>query len=192
MRVGLLFGSFNPIHVGHLILANYMATNTTLDTVWLVVSPQNPFKPSNTLLHEFDRLHMVRLAIADNPDLGVTDIEFRMPKPSYTIDTLIYLKEKYPTYQFALIMGEDNLATLHKWKNYEQLLEEAEVLVYPRPGSAKVPEQFQNHPKIQVVPAPLLDISATFIRKCLKEGKSTRYLLPEPVLEYVEAKKLYR
>lgn len=192
MRVGLLFGSFNPIHIGHLILANYMATNTTLDTVWLVVSPQNPFKPSNTLLHEFDRLHLVRLAIADNPDLGVTDIEFRMPKPSYTIDTLIYMQEKYPSYQFTLIMGEDNLATLPKWKNHERLLELAEVLVYPRSGSGKVAEALKSHPKIQLVPAPLLDISATFIRKCLKEGKSTRYLLPEPVQEYIQAKKLYQ
>ncbi|AKQ44525.1 nicotinate-nucleotide adenylyltransferase [Rufibacter radiotolerans] len=191
MRVGLLFGSFNPIHVGHLILANYMATNTTLDTVWLVVSPQNPFKPSNSLLHEFDRLHMVRLAIADNADLGVTDIEFRMPKPSYTIDTLTYLKEKYPTYQFVLIMGEDNLATFHKWKNYEQILEEYEILVYPRPGSAAIPLALKDHPKITLVPAPLLDISATFIRKCLKEGKSTRYLLPEAVQDYIQAKKLY-
>jgi nicotinate-nucleotide adenylyltransferase len=191
MRVGLLFGSFNPIHVGHLILANYMATNTTLDTVWLVVSPQNPFKPSNSLLHEFDRLHMVRLAIADNADLGVTDIEFRMPKPSYTIDTLTYLLEKYPTYQFVLIMGEDNLATFHKWKNYEQILERNEILVYPRPGSAPTPPVLQGHPRITLVPAPLLDISATFIRKCLKEGKSTRYLLPEAVQVYIHAKKLY-
>ncbi|WP_210466579.1 MULTISPECIES: nicotinate (nicotinamide) nucleotide adenylyltransferase [Rufibacter] len=191
MRVGLLFGSFNPIHIGHLILANYMAANTTLDTVWLVVSPQNPFKPSSSLLHEFDRLHMVRLAIADNADLGVTDIEFRMPKPSYTIDTLTYLREKYPKYQFVLIMGEDNLATLPKWKNYEQILDLYEVLVYPRPGSAKIPEALQNHAKITVVPAPLLDISATFIRKCLKEGKSTRYLLQEEVQEYIQAKKLY-
>ncbi|ALI99477.1 nicotinate (nicotinamide) nucleotide adenylyltransferase [Rufibacter tibetensis] len=192
MRVGLLFGSFNPIHIGHLILANYMATNTTLDTVWLVVSPQNPFKPSNSLLHEFDRLHMVRLAIADNADLGVTDIEFRMPKPSYTIDTLTYLQEKYLKYQFSLIMGEDNLATFHKWKNYEQILDHYEILVYPRSGSGKITESLKEHPKVTVVPAPLLDISATFIRKCLKEGKSTRYLLTEPVAEYVHAKKLYQ
>ncbi|MFB9865279.1 nicotinate-nucleotide adenylyltransferase [Rufibacter immobilis] len=191
MRVGLLFGSFNPIHVGHLILANYMATNTTLDAVWLVVSPQNPFKPSSSLLHEFDRLHMVRLAIADNTDLGVTDIEFRMPKPSYTIDSLTYLQERYPTYQFALIMGEDNLVTFPKWKNHEQILEFHEILVYPRPGSGKVPDVLKNHPKITVVPAPLLDISATFIRQCLKEGKSTRYLLPEAVLDYIQIKKLY-
>lgn len=191
MRVGLLFGSFNPIHIGHLILANYMATNTTLDTVWLVVSPQNPFKSGSSLLHEFDRLHMVRLAIADNPELGVTDIEFRMPKPSYTIDTLTYLQGKYPTYQFALIMGEDNLATFHKWKNYDQILAFYEILVYPRIGSASIPEVLQGHPKIHLVPAPLLDISATFIRQCLKEEKSTRYLLPEAVQGYIKAKRLY-
>jgi nicotinate-nucleotide adenylyltransferase len=192
MRVGLLFGSFNPIHIGHLILANYMAANTTLDTVWLVVSPQNPFKPSNSLLHEFDRLHMVRLAIADNPDLGVTDIEFRMPKPSYTIDTLTYLQEKYPTYEFVLIMGEDNLLTFHKWKNYEQILGSHDLLVYPRKGGAQpIPAALQDHPRITMVPAPLLDISATFIRQCLKEDKSTRYLLPEPVETYIKSKKLY-
>ncbi|AMM51354.1 nicotinate-nucleotide adenylyltransferase [Rufibacter sp. DG15C] len=191
MRVGLLFGSFNPIHIGHLILANFMATNANVDTVWLVVSPQNPFKPSNSLLHEFDRLHMVRLAIADNPDLGVTDIEFRMPKPSYTIDTLTWLKEKYPTYQFSLIMGEDNLATFHKWKNYEQILDQHEILVYPRPGSAPIPDALAGHARIQVVEAPLLDISATFIRKCLKENKSVRYLLPEVVEDYIKSKKLY-
>lgn len=191
MRVGLLFGSFNPIHIGHLILANFMATNANVDTVWLVVSPQNPFKTSKSLLHEFDRLHMVRLAIADNLDLGVTDIEFRMPKPSYTIDTLTYLQAKYPSYQFSLIMGQDNLATFHKWKNYEQILQAHEVLVYPRPGSAPLPAALQNHPKIMLVSAPMLDISATFIRRCLKEEKSTRYLLPEPVADYINAKKLY-
>lgn len=192
MRVGLLFGSFNPIHVGHLILANYMANNTSLDTVWLVVSPQNPFKQNSSLLHEQDRLHMARLAIADNPDLGITDIEFRMPKPSYTIDTLTYLQERYPSYQFVLIMGEDNLATFPKWKNYDRILEYHEVIVYPRPGSASAPEELVHHPKIQIVSAPLLDISATFVRQSLKEHKSVRYLLPEPVIEYIHFKKLYQ
>ncbi len=189
MKVGLLFGSFNPIHIGHLILANFMATNTDLDTVWLVVSPQNPFKPSNTLLHEFDRLHMVSLAIADNPNLGVSNIEFSMPKPSYTIDTLTYLQEKYPSYEFVLIMGEDNLPFFPKWKNYESILEFHKVYVYPRSGSATT--ELSEQPNVSFVKAPILDISATFIRQCIKEEKSIKYLVPEDVIEYIKAKKLY-
>ncbi|MDX5348229.1 MAG: nicotinate-nucleotide adenylyltransferase [Hymenobacteraceae bacterium] len=191
MRVGLLFGSFNPIHIGHLILANYMATNTDLSTVWFVVSPQNPFKPSNTLLHEFDRLHMVRLAVEDNPNLGVTDIEFSMPKPSYTIDTLTYLQEKYPSYEFVLIIGEDNLSFLHKWKNYESILKYHQVYVYPRSGATERHPMLHEHPEIKVFEAPILDISATFIRNCIREGKSIRYLLPEVVEEYIRVKKFY-
>ncbi|MHA6246576.1 nicotinate (nicotinamide) nucleotide adenylyltransferase [Pontibacter sp. CAU 1760] len=189
MKVGLLFGSFNPIHIGHLILANFMATNTDLDTVWLVVSPQNPFKPSNTLLHEFDRLHMVSLAIADNPNLGVSNIEFSMPKPSYTIDTLTYLQEKYPSYEFVLIMGEDNLPLFPKWKNSERILEYHKVYVYPRSGS--VTTELPDMPQVTFVKAPILDISATFIRKCIKEEKSIKYLVPDAVADYMRVHKLY-
>ncbi len=189
MKVGLLFGSFNPIHTGHLIVANYMATNTDLDTVWLVVSPQNPFKASNTLAHEFDRFQMVSLAIGDNPKLGVSNIEFSMPKPSYTIDTLTYLQEKYPSYNFVLIMGEDNLPLFPKWKNADRILEYHKVYVYPRSGSdtTELPEM----PQLTFVKAPVLDISATFIRKCIKEEKSIKYLVPDPVAEYIQANKLY-
>ncbi|MFD2512875.1 nicotinate (nicotinamide) nucleotide adenylyltransferase [Pontibacter locisalis] len=190
MKVGLLFGSFNPIHIGHLILANFMATNTDLDTVWLVVSPQNPFKPSKTLLHEFDRLHMVSLAIADNPNLGVSNIEFSMPRPSYTIDTLTYLQEKYPSYEFVLIMGEDNLPLFPKWKNYESILAYHKVYVYPRSGS--VTTEVTEIPNITFVKAPVLDISATFIRKCIQEEKSIKYLVPDEVAEYIAVHKLYQ
>ncbi len=190
MKVGLLFGSFNPVHVGHLILANYMAQNTDLSQVWFVVSPQNPFKPSHTLLHEQDRLHMVRLAIDDNPRLGETDIEFRMPRPSYTIDTLVYLQQKYPSYEFVLIMGEDNLPTLPKWKNYEQLIAGYKIYVYPR---SKTPvTELVHHPNVTLVPAPNLDLSATFIRETAKAGKSIRYLVPEVVEDYIRAKAFWR
>lgn len=189
MKVGLLFGSFNPIHIGHLILANFMATNTDLDAVWLVVSPQNPFKPSNTLLHEFDRLHMVSLAVGDNPHLGVSNIEFSMPKPSYTIDTLTYLQEKYQSYEFVLIMGEDNLPLFPKWKNADRILEFHRVYVYPRSGS--ITTALPDMPNVTFIKAPVLDISATFIRKCIKEEKSIRYMVPEAVAEYIKVHKLY-
>ena len=190
MKVGLLFGSFNPVHVGHLILANYMATNTDLDQVWFVVSPQNPLKPSHTLLHEQDRIELVRLAIDDNANLSATDIEFSMPRPSYTIDTLVYLKQRYPSYEFALIMGEDNLPTLPKWKNYEQLLADYEIYVYPR---SKTPDTvLRSHPKVKLIPAPNIDISATFIRETIKAGKSIRYLVPEEVENYIRVKKLWQ
>ncbi|GAA4433659.1 nicotinate (nicotinamide) nucleotide adenylyltransferase [Pontibacter saemangeumensis] len=190
MKVGLLFGSFNPIHIGHLILANFMATNTDLNVVWLVVSPQNPFKPSNTLLHEFDRLQMVTLAIEDNLNLGVSNIEFSMPRPSYTIDTLTYLQEKYPSYEFVLIMGEDNLPLFPKWKNSERILEYHRVYVYPRSGS--ITTELPDMPNVTFVKAPVLDISATFIRQCVKQEKSTKYMLPDAVAEYIKVHKLYQ
>lgn len=189
MKVGLLFGSFNPIHTGHLILANYMAHNTDLSAVWLVVSPHNPFKASASLLHEFDRLHLVNLAIDNNPRLGVSAIEFKMPRPSYTIDTLTYLQEKYPSYEFVLIMGEDNLPAFPKWKNYEQILEYFCIYVYPRSGTPS--SALKNHPKIKLVPAPILDISATFIRDCVRQEKSITYLVPEAVESYIKLKKFW-
>jgi nicotinate-nucleotide adenylyltransferase len=188
LKVGLFFGSFNPIHIGHLIIADLMQDQTDLEEVWFVVSPQNPMKSSKSLLHEFDRLKMVELATADHFKFRVIDVEFHMPKPSYTIDTLAYLSDKYPKNEFILILGGDNLNHFHKWKNSEKILEQYGIYVYPRPGKNKVME----HEKIQYIDAPLLNISATFIRKILKRGGSVRYLLHPDVLDHIKDKKLYQ
>jgi len=188
--VGLFFGSFNPVHVGHMIIANYMATQTDLEEVWMVVSPHNPLKPKKTLARDHDRLHLVRLAIGDNPRLKASDVEFGLPQPSYTVDTLSYLKEKYPNRQFALIMGGDNLATLHKWKNYELLLRDHEIFVYQRPSHDL--GELQQHPSIKIVEAPLMQISASYIRRCLKAGQSVQYLVPDAVYRYLEEVAIYR
>lgn len=190
MKIGLFFGSFNPIHIGHLIIANYMATHTDLDKVWLVVSPQNPLKPKKTLARDFDRLHLARLGIGDNPKLEASNVEFSLPKPSYTVDTLAHLKEKYPDKQFALIMGGDNLATLHLWKNYETLLQNYEIYVYQRPNYDL--GQFAQHPNVKAFNAPMLDISATYIREVLRNGKSVQYLVPDAVFQYLESSSLYK
>jgi nicotinate-nucleotide adenylyltransferase len=190
MKVGLFFGSYNPIHIGHLIIANYMATQTDLDQLWLVVSPQNPLKPKKTLARDYDRLHMVRLAIDDNPKLRATDIEFKLPKPSYTIDTLVYLKEKYPQHDFVLIMGGDNLGSLHKWKNYEILLRDNQIYVYQRPSFDL--GDLQTHPNVRLFDAPMMNISASYIRKCIREGYSVQYLVSEPVFEFLDSGSLYR
>ena len=189
MKIGLFFGSFNPIHIGHLIIANTMATSTDLQQVWFIVSPQNPFKKNNSLLHEFDRYTMVERAIADNHKLKVTDIEFNLPKPSYTIDTLTVLADKFPEHEFVLIMGEDNLVQFENWKNYEKILEFYNIYVYPRPNTA--PHSFKNHDKVKFVEAPLLDISATYIRKRLQEQKDIKYLVTDPVEAYISIKKFY-
>ncbi|MFZ4478022.1 MAG: nicotinate (nicotinamide) nucleotide adenylyltransferase [Saprospiraceae bacterium] len=190
MKVGLFFGSFNPIHVGHLIIANHLATHTDLDKVWMVVSPQNPLKPKKTLARDFDRLHLVRLGIGDNPRIEASNVEFNLPKPSYTVDTLAFLTEKYPDKTFALIMGGDNIASLHLWKNYEQLLANFDIYVYQRPGTELGP--LATHPRVKVLEAPLLDISATYIRDCIRKGQSVRYLVPEPVFEYLKDNTLYK
>ncbi len=187
MKIGLYFGSFNPIHVGHLIIAQTLFQRGGLDQVWFVVSPQNPFKKQETLVHEMDCRRMVEWAIEDNFDFRASDVEFRMPKPSYTIDTLTYLSDKHPQHQFSLFLGSDNLRHFHKWKNYQAILEHYPILVYPRPGEVKT----LDHPGVKYLDAPLLDISATFIRQSIQEGFSVRYLLPERVEQYIEAKKLY-
>jgi nicotinate-nucleotide adenylyltransferase len=189
MQIGLFFGSFNPIHVGHLILANTMAQTGKLEQVWFVVSPQNPFKKNLSLLHEFDRFTMVERAIAANHKLKVIDVEFSMPKPSYTIDTLSVLADKYPEHTFSIIMGEDNLVQFKNWKNYEKILEFYEIMVYPRPKTP--PHDFGNHPKVHFIEAPLLEISATYIRKAIKEQKDISYLVTEPVEEFIKLKKFY-
>ncbi len=188
-KIGLFFGSFNPVHVGHMIIANYMSTQTDLDQVWMVVTPQNPLKNKASLARDSDRLHLVRMAIDDNVKLQASDIEFNLPKPSYTIDTLTYLQEKHPNKKFALIMGGDNLGTLHKWKNYESILKYYEVYVYQRPSYEL--GQFQDHPSVKIFEAPLMSISSSYIRKCLAEKKSIQYLVLDKVYDYIMASSMY-
>ncbi len=190
MKIGLFFGSFNPIHTGHLIIANVMAMNTDLQKVWFIVSPQNPLKPSKGLLHEFDRYDMVKAAIADNYKFEVSDIEFNLPKPSYTVHTLAHLRERYPTYEFKLILGEDNLENFRRWLNYEQILSQYGLYVYPRPHVNE--SDLKQHPSVTLVSAPLLDISATYIRDCIRNNKSVRYLVPEPVESMIRTRNFYR
>lgn len=189
MNIGLYFGSFNPIHHGHLIIANHILNNAELDQVWFIVSPQNPLKPAAGLLNEYHRLYLVQLSVEQEPRLKASDIEFRLPKPSYTVDTLAYLKEKYPQHQFSVIMGSDSFQNLARWKNYEHILQHYPIYVYRRPGfEADIPEGA----KIMVMDAPLLEISATHIRKAVKGGQSIRFLVPEKVLEEIERNGYYR
>lgn len=192
MKTGLFFGSYNPIHIGHLIIANYMATQSDLGEVWMVVSPHNPLKPKKTLANDYDRLHLVHLAIEENERLKASNIEFQLPQPSYTADTLTYLREKYPNRAFVLIMGADNLATLHRWKNYELLLRNYPIYVYDREDFGQ--RQFPDFPEadIRFFKAPLLQISATYIRDCIQNGHSIRYLVPEKVFQYIEKNNLYK
>ena len=189
-KIGLFFGSFNPVHVGHMIIANFMATQTDLDQVWIVVSPQNPLKKKSTLARDSDRLHLVHLAIGENPKMKGSVIEFALPKPSYTIDTLTFLKEKFPKKEFALIMGGDNLGTLHKWKNYELILRDFEIYLYKRPQYDL--GELANHPSVRHFEAPLLSISATYIRQSIKDKKSIRYLVPEAVFDYLSETPIYK
>jgi nicotinate-nucleotide adenylyltransferase len=188
-KIGLFFGSFNPIHIGHLIIANVMAENADLNKVWLVVSPQNPLKPSKGLLHEFDRYDMANAAVADHHKIEVSDVEFHLPKPSFTIHTLAYLSEKHPGKEFKVIIGQDNLESFKKWKNYEQILEQYELYVYPRPDVTNT--ELIRHPNVKMIEAPLLDISATYIRQCIKANKSIRYLVPESVENMIRLKNFY-
>lgn len=189
-RVGLFFGSFNPVHIGHMIIASYMVTQTDLKEVWMVVSPHNPHKKKASLARDHDRLHLVNLAIGDSPGLRASNVEFSLPRPSYTIDTLAYLKEQYPSREFALIMGGDNLVSLPKWKNYELLLRDYQIYVYQRPEADESP--LTDHPNVRLQAAPLMQISSTYIRKCIREGKSIRYLVPPSVELYLEQTNLYR
>jgi nicotinate-nucleotide adenylyltransferase len=189
MKIGLFFGSFNPIHVGHLVIGQAALNETDLDRVWFVVSPQNPFKTKASLLGEYDRLRMVELAIGDNPDIEASNIEFTLPKPSYTADTLRHLSKLHPGYEFALIMGEDNLESLHKWKDYEYILEKYKIYCHPRIGSDS--SRMAQYPQIEVFKLNYLDVSATRIRDMIKAKKSVRYLVPEDVHDYIEKENLY-
>ncbi|RZJ80027.1 MAG: nicotinate-nucleotide adenylyltransferase [Flavobacterium sp.] len=190
MKTGLFFGSFNPIHIGHLVIANYMTTFSGLKEVWLVVSPHNPLKLKSGLANMYDRLEMAKLATENAPQIKVSDIEFKLLQPSYTIDTLTHLHESYPEKQFVLIMGADNLVSLKKWKNYELLLQDYHIYVYPRPG-ADVSE-WQNHPSITFTDTPEMEISSTFIRKAIKDKKNVQFFTPDAVLEFIEQKNMYR
>jgi nicotinate-nucleotide adenylyltransferase len=191
-QVGLFFGSFNPIHIGHLVIAEYMAEFTPLEQVWFVVSPQNPLKKKETLLSENNRIHMVRIALEDDSRFKASNIEFGLPRPSYTIDTLVHLNEKYPKVDFSLIIGHDNLATLHKWKNYEALLRNYKLYVYPRVSSTQEKSILESHPSVIMTDAPIVELSSTFIRKAISEGKAIKHMLPAKVAEYLEEMNFYR
>lgn len=190
MKAGLFFGSYNPIHIGHLAIANYMLEYSDLDELWLVISPQNPLKKKKTLLNEYDRFHMAELALEGNDKIKPSDIEFRLPKPSYTIDTLSYLKEKNPATDFVLIMGADNIESFEKWKNYETILKYYQLYVYPRPGFDL--GKYYEHPGVKLINAPLMEISSSFIRDAIKQGKDVRYFLPEKVYDYICKMNLYK
>ena len=201
-KVGLFFGTYNPIHVGHLVIANHLVNYNELDEVWLVVSPQNPLKKKDSLLQDYHRLALVRVAIEDNPKLKASDIEFSLPKPSYTSNTLAHINEKYPDYNFALIMGEDNLRTFHKWKNYETILKNNQIYVYPRvlteqekevnEINVEVNNELRNHQNVIMCDdVPVMNVSASFIRKAVKERKDVSYLLTQPVFKYLTEMHFY-
>jgi len=196
-KIGLFFGSFNPIHIGHLILANYILENSDMDELWFVVSPQNPFKDKKSLLADHNRLDMVQLAVKNYPKMRASNVEFSLPKPSYTIDTLTYLKEKYPNYSFALIMGEDNLDSLPKWKNAEKLMSDYQIIVYPRTfeggtSTSLSVSKIKNQENINIINAPIIELSATEIRNMIKEGKNVRPMLPPEVFEYLDGSSFYK
>ena len=189
MKIGLYFGSFNPVHVAHLIIANHILNETEIDKVWFVVSPQNPFKSESNLLNEYHRLHLVRLATEEDNRIKASDIEFGLPKPSYTSNTLAYLAEKYPDHEFCIILGSDSFQNLHKWKNYEVIVKNYPVYVYRRSGFEVENQAGAN---LHILDVPLLQLSATQIRKYIKEGKSVRYMLPDKVLEEIEKGGYYK
>ena len=189
-KIGLFFGSFNPIHIGHLIIANYMANYTDLSEVWLMVSPHNPLKKKSNLANMYDRLEMVNLAIQDTEKIKSSDIEFRLNQPSYTVDTLTHLRARYPNKEFVLIMGSDNLVSLKKWKNYEIILRDYTILVYPRPGYHD--EEIAQHPSITITDTPLMELSSTFIRKSIACDKNIKFFVPDAVAQFIDSKGLYR
>lgn len=192
MKIGLYFGTFNPIHVGHLAIANHMAEYSDLDKIWMVITPHNPFKKKSSLLDNHHRYQMVQRALDEYPKIEASTIEFSLPQPNYTVNTLAHLQEKYPDHEFCLIMGEDNLKSLHKWKNYEVILENHDVYVYPRISEGVIETQFDNHPKIHKVAAPIMEISSTAIRKGIKAKKNVRPLLPFEVFQYLDEMNFYK
>ncbi len=191
MKIGLFFGTYNPVHVGHMVIANYMIEFTDLDQLWMVVTPQNPFKQKQSLLKDYDRLHLVRLAIGDDLRMKASDIEFSLPQPNYTVDTLAYLREKYPEDNFALIMGADNLNHFHKWKNHNVIIEHHDLYVYPRMDSNEG-GQLRHHYKVNYVEAPVMKISSSFIRQAIKEGKNVNHYMPFDVAQYIEEMNFYK
>ncbi|MEL1255769.1 nicotinate (nicotinamide) nucleotide adenylyltransferase [Flavobacterium sp. DGU38] len=192
MKIGLYFGTYNPIHVGHLIIANHMAEYAGLDQVWMVVTPHNPLKKKATLLDDQQRLQMVYLATEDFPKIKPSDIEFKLPQPNYTVNTLAHLQDKYPNHEFSLIMGEDNLKTLHKWKNYEVLLTHYDIYVYPRISEEAENAELKSHSRVHIIDAPIVEISSTFIRNNIKKGKNIQPLLPSKVWEYIDHNNFYK
>lgn len=191
MNIGLYFGSFNPIHIGHLIIANHVLEASGLDKIWFVVSPQNPLKESASLLNEYDRLYLVELAVKDNSKFRASNVEFHLPKPSYTVDTLTYLEEKFPYEHFSVIMGSDSYRNLHHWKNFQQILGRYAVIVYERPGFPV--DQKAPHPEnTSFMEVPFLDISASYIRRAIQNELSIRYLVPDVVAAYIEENGYYR
>lgn len=191
MKVGLYFGTFNPIHIGHLIIANHLAEYSDLDEIWFVITPHSPFKIKSTLLDDYQRLHMVHLATEEYPKLKPSDIEFKLPQPNYTVTTLAYIQEKYPQHEFHLVMGEDNLKSFPKWKNYEVILQHHKLYVYPRISEGNIPDELKKHPNILRVEAPIIELSSTFIRQAIKEKKNTTPMLSSAVAAYIEHNLLY-
>ncbi len=192
MKIGLYFGTFNPIHIGHLIIANHLAEHSDLNQVWMVVTPHNPHKQKNTLLDDYQRLHMVHLATEDFVKIKASDIEFKLQQPNYTVNTLAHLQEKYPQHEFCLIMGEDNLNSFHKWKNYEFILEHHSIYVYPRLNSGTIDSQFVNHPKIHKIDSPIIELSSTSIRQNIKNKKNVAPMLPHKVWDYLDTTMFYK
>ena len=192
MKIGLYFGSFNPIHIGHLVIANHLAEYSDLDQIWFVVTPHNPFKKKHSLLDNHQRLEMVYRATKEYTKLKPSDIEFNLSQPNYTINTLAYLQEKYPNHEFSLIMGEDNLKGFHKWKNYQLILENHHIYVYPRVSKNKIETPFEGHKKIHHIDAPIMELSSTLIRNSIKAGKNVKPMLPEFVWEYLDEMNFYK